>query len=77
LYKHYFKKPVALYFARYFINIAVTVAAAAATWFICSLLPSGLWWLVLRFGICAVVPNVIFLACFCWTRDFKMLFNKS
>ena len=55
LYKHYFKKPLVKYFTRYAIDTIIMVAAGVACYFICALIPEGgIWWLILRFGVCAV-----------------------
>ena len=55
LYKHYFKKPLVKYFTRYAIDTIIMVAAGVACYFICALIPEGgIWWLLLRFGVCAV-----------------------
>ena len=72
LYKYYFKKSVWRYFGKYAFYTVVTVGAGALTYWLCSLLPFvGIGWLVLKCGICLVVPNVIFLLCYFKTSEFK------
>ena len=72
LYKYYFKMPVRKYFGKYIIYTISMLIAGAGTYFVCSLIPSGgLWLLILRFAVCAVVPNVILLACLFWMPEFK------
>lgn len=72
LHKHYFKKSVCLYWVKYIIYTISMLIAGAGTYFVCSLLPSGgIVALILKFAVCAVVPNVILLACLFWMPEFK------
>ena len=72
LFKHYFKRSVKSYLLKYIFFVFVTCAAGAATYFLCGLLPSGGWrYFIAKMGICAVLPNLIFLLCFFKTESFK------
>lgn len=74
LYKHYFKKNLALYFIRFAIYALVTAVAFGATFGICYWIPhGGVGWFVLRVAICLVVPNVVFYLAFFKTSDFAYL----
>lgn len=72
LYKHYFRRSVSSYWLKYLIYTLAMLIAGAVTYFVCSLLPSGgIGALILKFSVCAVVPNVILLACLFWMPEFK------
>ena len=72
LYKHYFKKSVWHYWKRYAIYTLVTVVIGAITWAVCTILPTGgLWLLIARFAICAVVPTTLYVLAYHRTDEFK------
>lgn len=74
LYKHYFKKPLWHYFLRYAIYVAIAAVALGETWGICYFIPSGRWWwFILKFCICLVLPNLIFLIFYILTPEFGYL----
>lgn len=63
LFQEYFKGySIAKYFKNHVQYFIVTVIAAAATWFVCSMVPfAGYSGLVVKFIVCMVVPNAVFL----------------
>jgi len=49
----------------------VTVAAAAVCYFVCELLPfEGIVNLLMRAIVCVILPNVVFLLCYCKDKQF-------
>ncbi len=80
LFKYGFKAKVRPYFARYALNTLVVCVAAAVTWFISSLLPAaGLLPFICKLFVCALVPNLFYLAVYGRTPEFeyfkKMVFG--
>ena len=73
LYKHIFKRSCGPYFIRLIAYTLVTILAAGLTYFISCLLSAGnaLTDLILKFAVCLVIPNAVFLLCFFRTDDFK------
>ncbi|MCH5162014.1 MAG: oligosaccharide flippase family protein [Clostridiales bacterium] len=78
LYKNYFKKPIKEYFIRYLVFTVVAVAACGATWCLCNLIPVGsVWWFVLKFFICLVLPNAVFFLCYYNTPEVEYLLSVA
>ena len=74
LFKHGFRSPVRGYFLRYTANTLLTLAAGAATWLVCSLLPdSGLLYFLGKLVICAVLPNLFFWLVYARTDAYHAL----
>ncbi len=72
LYKHYFKMSVKTYWFRFVRYFLATVICGALTYFVCGLIPSGgIGWLLIKFVVCAIVPNLLLLLCYFWTPEFK------
>jgi len=72
LHKHYFKKSMSGYWIKYLIYTISMLIAGMGTYLICGLLPTGgVGALILKFAVCAVVPNVILLACLFWMPEFR------
>lgn len=71
LFKNYFKSPVRVYYGRHLLYFAVTIVAAAVTNYLCLRVgDDGILGLVIRIGICGVVPNLVFLLAYCRTSYF-------
>lgn len=70
--KHYFKHSTIKYLGKYAIHLVVTILAGIGTYLVVGLVPSGgIVSLIIKFAICAVVPNLILLACLWWMPEFK------
>lgn len=70
--KYYFKKSTARYLLELAFRTFVTTVIGAVTYFICGLIPSGgIGWLLVKFVVCAIVPNLLLLLCYFWTPEFK------
>ncbi len=72
VYKHIFHRSVRAYFFRYGLYFAATLVSAGATYLLCSCIPAGwnLWLsLLLRGGICLLVPNTLNLLFFFRTEE--------
>ncbi|HIW74030.1 MAG TPA: hypothetical protein H9684_06875 [Firmicutes bacterium] len=72
VYKYIFHRSVRAYYIRYGLYLAATLAGAGATWFLCSRIPAdwNLWLsLLLRAGVCLVVPNALNLLFFSRTQE--------
>lgn len=81
LYKHGFKCSCGGYFLRQGIYCALTAAVWLLTGCVCRMATAAVTnpcaELVIRMAVCAVVPNVLFLAIYCRTADFKYALNKG
>lgn len=70
--KHYMHKSTTKYFLKYSVFVFATVVATMITYFVCSKLPTGgIFVLVSKFAICAILPNIIFLLIFAFVPEFK------
>lgn len=61
IFKYVFNRSSKAYYGKMFFSAGTMVLAGAATLWICSLLGGGIWTLLLKGGICVIVPNVIFV----------------
>lgn len=78
VYKHYFKKNVLWYFVRYAIYSAVTVAAGAVTFFLCSLLPAyGFWSFIAKMAISIFGTLLIYFLAYFKTPEFKYIASSA
>lgn len=72
LYKHGFKTSSRPFFTGYLINTAITLFGGYLTWLVCSLIPfSGIFAFILKMAVCVILPNLIFLAFYFRTNEFK------
>ena len=56
---------------RYALNMLLTAAAGAATWYICALLPAaGFEAFLVKVLLCCVLPNLFFLLVYGKTSEF-------
>lgn len=71
LFRHYFGKGIGRYMAKQLLYGAVTVLAGAGCFFSCGCVSGGgAVSFLLRIGICVLVPNLVFAAVFCRSREF-------
>ena len=78
LYKHYFKRSVKGYFARYALDFVIMCASCVITYFVCSLIPDGgIWWLILKFVVCILLSNILLILAYLPTKEFKELFSMA
>ena len=77
LYKHGLKQKLWKYYAFYFTYLAVTVLAGSITGILCAAAPSGFGGFVVKMGICAVVPNLVYLLVYCRTKEFAYLWGVA
>lgn len=47
------------------------IVVCVITYAVCGLLPDNIFGLVARFVVCAIIPNVVLTAIYCWTSEFK------
>lgn len=74
LFKHGFKKTSRKYFLKYFYYLVVLIGTGFICYILCSLLHFSLIInVLLKFIICCIVPNVLFLVIFGKTDEFKLL----
>lgn len=73
LYRHGLHAPVGEYFRRYLCHTALTLVALLLTRFLLSLLPpaGGLPALLLRFLLCALAPNLVYLPAYCRRSELR------
>lgn len=77
LYKKYFDKGLFKYFMRFALYLTLTVAIAFALDFLITSFISVplLWNVVIRFALCATVPNILIALIFCRTAGFEYCKN--
>ena len=76
-FKHYMKEKPIKYYLKQLLYLIVTLVAIAITYFICSFIPfKGVPEIVAKFGICLIVPNIIFVLAYFKTSEFKQLLPK-
>lgn len=76
LFKYGFQESPAPYFLRYVKYAVILVATGAICYGLCSLIDLSLWGnVILKIIICCIVPNLIFLLCFCRTNEFEYFRN--
>lgn len=74
LYKYGFKEKSSKFFGRYLVYILILLAECAICYYPCSIINiSPFVDLVLKFLICSIVPNLMFIICFGKSKDFAML----
>lgn len=79
LFKHGFKRSVLPYFLRYMVYLIVTAATAFGVGLLNDAIfggVSGWGFIILRFLVAAILPNLIFFVIFFKTKEFKMLYNS-
>jgi O-antigen/teichoic acid export membrane protein len=76
LFKYGFKSSAISYFKKYAVNTALLCFGGAITWLICGLINEGtVMAFAIKIVVCIVVPNIIFLAAFYKTEEFKYLYH--
>lgn len=77
LFKHVFKASPKKYFCRLLLYTAVTGAVCALTYFVCGLITiaSPLWNFIARAIVSILLPNIIFLALFGRSEEFKFFWK--
>ena len=77
LFKHVFKASPKKYFRRLLLYTAVTGAVCALTYFVCGLITiaSPLWNFIARAIVSILLPNIIFLALFGRSEEFKFFWK--
>jgi hypothetical protein len=54
----------------------VTLVAGIVTWYVCGLVDgSNITSFAVKLMVCLIIPNVIFLLTFSWTKEFRYLRN--
>ena len=79
LYKYSLHHSPKIYFIKYGVYAAVTCLAAGITHFLCQHLIHGksvILLLIGRFALCMLIPNLIFLICFCRMKEFSQIIEK-
>jgi len=70
--KYYLKQSTLKYFGKYLIYVGAMLITGIVTYSVCSVITiNTIWTLIAKFAICAVVPNVVLLACLWWMPEFK------
>lgn len=75
VYRWGFEKSVLGFFAKFALYTLVTLAAWRLTALLCSLTADGFWGFVIKMAVCTVVPNAVFAAVYCKTKEFAYLKN--
>lgn len=76
LYKNRFNNRLREYFYRYGLYVVVTLVAGIVTWYVCGLVDgSNITSFAVKLMVCLIIPNVIFLLTFSWTKEFRYLRN--
>lgn len=70
--KHYLKQSTLKYFAKYLYYTFAMLVAGGVTYLVCNFIPHyNIGWLIVKFAVCAVVPNIVLLITYCWLPEFK------
>ncbi|MCI8455318.1 MAG: hypothetical protein HFE84_12010 [Lachnospiraceae bacterium] len=77
LYRHGLKLGVGNYFTRYFLYAAVTIAAGLLTGALCQTTDGTVFGFFLKTVFCLLVPNVVYLAAYCQTSEFRFLIHMA
>ena len=76
LFNHYFKRSPRNFYIDHTIYFSVTCLVGLITYTACSIFnTSGFFALLQRMGICIILPNIIFLLCYCKTKQFENSLN--
>lgn len=74
VFKYGFGEKSRAYFKRYFLFALVLVGTGGICYFICSFINFNIWInVILKFLVCCIVPNGVFLICFSRLPEFKYL----
>lgn len=78
LFKHYFKKSIFEYWSDFVKFTVATIIVAISTYLIVSLIPSGGWvWLICRFAVVAILPNIMFMLLYIKNKEFRYFINMG
>jgi len=76
LFKEYFKKPFKEYWKDFITYALVTIIIGGVSYFVVSLLPSGgFGWLIVKFAVCALLPNILYLLVYFRKAEFLYFFG--
>lgn len=76
LYRNGFNSRLREYFYRYGLYVVVTLIAGSVTWYVIGLVDgSTITSFAVKLMICLIIPNLIFLLTFSWTKEFRYLLN--
>lgn len=77
LYKKHFKRSCVGYFTKFTLFVLLTIITALITNYLCDLISTDgtVLNVALRVFACVFIPNIIFLAVFFWTKEFKYCFG--
>ena len=74
VYKYYFERSPKDYFVKYLLNTLIMVATSVICYFVCSLIPnSNLLYLLLKFGVCILLSNIILCVMYSPFKEFREL----
>ena len=78
LYKYMFKRNVFSYIKQLCSGVVVTILSMIVTYSICSMifLENIVLVFIIRMIICFIVPNIIYILCFCRTKEFSLVICK-
>lgn len=71
LYKYEFQKKVRNYFIMCALSLAFIVANCVGIYYLFSIMPNDIWWLILKFVIVLIVPNVLYIILTFRLKEFK------
>lgn len=72
VHKYYFKRGLKRYFARYALDVVITLAIGTICYFVCGFIPDGsIWLLIAKFAACIVLSGGLLMLAYCWTPEFK------
>lgn len=74
LFKYWLKSSEKSHYLYYLMFFGVTVINCILSYLLCSLITTGIVGFILKAVVCLIVPNIILLACYGWTKEFKELF---
>ncbi len=77
IFREYFKTGKKQYYLRMLVYTVIVLPVGVLTYYVCSLLPTGgILWFLVRFAICCVLPNSLFLLFSFRTQEFGLVWSK-
>lgn len=72
LFKNYFQRSQAEFYFLHLIYAVITCVIGVGTYFLCGLIQlSGIGGLLLKALVCLCEPNLLYMACYFWTKNYK------
>lgn len=71
LFRYVLKNGLSQYWFKYLLCLVRTIVIGAGVYFLCNLLPNTWWYFFVKFTICMIVPNLIWILTSFWLPEFQ------